>query len=373
MSTMTKTSTLRHSIVVSKGNQITNIRITLDDDCNNGHEDFSITANIREKDSRGRMVDAGGGCCHEHILSLRPELKPFVDLHLCTWQGVPMHCAANAFYWLAGHLGLSYVEHHGGSGSSAKSKEECLRIFKDHVRCTDSEQYRTHTCLDCQHKWTSKVVLSAHSPAISGERTEQCPSCNSRSISSSPWHTELSTLLECRSQEELQIAIEDLGIVKRWKKEAKAAIKQLEEWTGRKFESSATRGLWEPVKKEVRDLVNERKASGYYTPEAIAARDAEKAAAKKAKKRAQLIADYDKSVRKLEKELEVKLFILDNFDSKINCIYYDHTNEVAVNWSTCDKLITKDEFDAMAKVFEGFRTGLLPEGVQLRWQERPKY
>lgn len=322
MSTMTKTSTLRHSIVVSKGNQITNIRITLDDDCNNGHEDFSITANIREKDSRGRMVDAGGGCCHEHILSLRPELKPFVDLHLCTWQGVPMHCAANAFYWLAGHLGLSYVEHHGGSGSSAKSKEECLRIFKDHVRCTDEE---------------------------------------------------LSALLECRSREELQVAIEDLGIVKRWKKEARDAIKQLEEWTGNKFESSATRGHWERAKKEVRDLVNERKASGYYTPEAIAARDAEKAAAKKAKKRAQLIADYDKSVRKLEKELEVKLFILDNFDSKINCIYYDHTNEVAVNWTNCEKLVTKDEFDAMSKVFEGFRTGLLPEGIQLRWQERPKH
>ena len=171
MSTMTKTSTLRHSIVVSKGNQVTDIRITLDDDCKNGHEDFSITANIREKDSRGRMVDAGGGCCHEHILSLRPELKPFVDLHLCTWQGIPMHCAANAFYWLAGHLGLSYVEHHGRSGSRAKSKEDCLRILQDHARRTHSEQYRTHTCLDCQHKWTSKVVLSAHSPAISVERT----------------------------------------------------------------------------------------------------------------------------------------------------------------------------------------------------------
>lgn len=139
MATTTKTNTLRHSIVVSKGNQITDIRITLDDDCKNGHEDFSITANIREKNSLGIMVDAGGGCCHEHILALRPDLKPFVDLHLCTWQGVPMHCASNAFYWLAGHLGLSYVEHHGSSGSSAKTKEECLRIFKDSVRCTYDE------------------------------------------------------------------------------------------------------------------------------------------------------------------------------------------------------------------------------------------
>lgn len=321
MTTKTKTSTLRHRITVSKGEQVTDISIKLDDDCKNGHEDFSITANIKEKDSRGQWVEAGGECCHEHILKLRPGLKPFVDLHLCTWQGVPMHCAANAFYWLAGHLGLSYVEYHGSSGSSGKSKDECLRIFKEHVRCTDEE---------------------------------------------------LPVLLECRSQEELLIAIEDLGIVKRWKKEAKAAIKQLEEWTGSEFESTATRGHWAPVAKATRELVNERKASGYYTPEAIAARDAEKTAATKAKKRQQLIADFDKSVRKLEKTLDVELFILDNFGS-INAIYYNHSGEVAVNWTTTEKLVTKEEFDAIAKVFDGFRTANLPEGVQLRWQERPKY
>lgn len=319
MATMTKTSTLRHLITVSRGNQSTTIRITLDDECKNGHEDFSITADIREKDARGRWVEAGGGCCHEHILSLRPDLKPFVDLHLCTWQGIPMHCAANAFYWLAGHLGLSYVEYHGGSGSSGKSKEECLRIFREHVRCTDDE---------------------------------------------------LPTLLGCRSQEELRIAIEDLGIVKRWKKEAEAAIKQLEEWTENEFESTATRGLWEPVSKETRSMVSDRKASGYYTPEAIAARDTEKAAETKAKKRAQLISNYDKSTRKLEKTLEVEMFILDNFGD-LNCIYYDHTNEVAVNWSTTQKLITKEEFDAIAKVFEGFQTANLPEGVKLKWQDQP--
>lgn len=321
MTTTTTTNTLRHSIVVSKGNQVTDISIRLDDECNNGHEDFSITANIREKDSRGRWVDAGGGCCHEHILSLRPELKPFVDLHLCTWEGVPMHCAANAFYWLAGYLDLKHVEYHGSSGSGAKSKDECLRIFKEHARCTDEE---------------------------------------------------LPTLLCCRSQDELAVAFEDLGIVKRWKKEAKAAIKQLEQWAGENFESTATRGRWEPVSKEVRALVAERKAAGYYSPEAIAARDAEKLAAVKAKKRKQLIASFDASIRKREKQLEVALFILDNFGD-INAIYYDHTNEVAVNWTATDKLITKDEFDAMAKVFEGFQTANLPEGVALRWQEKPKY
>ncbi len=319
---MIKTNTLSHLIVVKNGDQITEIRIALHDDCKNGHEDFSITANIREKNGRGRMLDAGGGACHEHILSLRPDLKLFVDLHLSTWQGVPMHCAANAFFWLAGALELNYVEHHGGAGSSAKSKEECLRIFKDHVRCTDAE---------------------------------------------------LPALLECRSQEELQIAFEDLGMVKRWREEAEAAIKQLEEWTGKEFETASTRGLWEPVTKEARKLAADRRNSGYYNPEAIAARDAEGLAAKKAKKRKQLLDDYDKSVRKLENKLAVALFVLDNFGTDVNCIYYDHTNELTVNWTGGQKLVTKEEFDAMAEAFKAFSTANLPDGVTLEWRDRPKY
>lgn len=49
-------------------------------------------------------------------------------------------------------------------------------------------KFRTHTCLCCNHKWTSEVVMSQHSPAISGERTEQCPTCDSRAVVSTPWH-----------------------------------------------------------------------------------------------------------------------------------------------------------------------------------------
>jgi benzoyl-CoA reductase/2-hydroxyglutaryl-CoA dehydratase subunit BcrC/BadD/HgdB len=168
------------------------------------------------------------------------------------------------------------------------------------------------------------------------------------------------------------MAIEDLGIVDRWRAEADAAIKQLEEWTGDEFESAATKGSWKPVSNEVRALVTQRKASGYYSPEAIAARDAEKLAAKKAKKRKQLIDDHDKKIRKTERKLELELFMLDNFEVS-NWIYYDHTNELAVNWTNTEKLVTKEEFDSMEKVVANFRTGLSPDGVQLRWQERPKY
>ena len=49
-------------------------------------------------------------------------------------------------------------------------------------------KYRTHTCLRCEHRWTTAVAFSPHSPAISGERTEQCPICDYRGVMSSPWH-----------------------------------------------------------------------------------------------------------------------------------------------------------------------------------------
>jgi hypothetical protein len=315
---MTKTNALRHIMSVSRGDQVTNIKITLDDDCKNGHEDFSITADIREKDSRGRWVDAGGGCCHEHILSLLPELQPFVDLHLSPWEGVPMYAVENGFYWLAGYLALPWVQHHGSSGSNAKIREECLRIFQEHLRATDDE---------------------------------------------------MPTLLACRSKEELHVAIEDLGMPQRWKQEAAAAIRQLEEWTGETFESRATRGHWTPPSEEDRKLVAERRATGYYTTEAIAARDAQRLADDKAKKRDNLIKECDSYIAKKKRQLDVNLFVLDQFGD-INCIYYDHSNTLGVNWTSTEKLVSWEQFEEMQAAFAA---NPAMSHVTLKWQAFAKH
>lgn len=60
---------------------------------------WSITA-------RGRGF---GGCCHDEILKHRPDLKQFVDLHLCSYDGIPMHGAANLAYYLKGYFKTRYA------------------------------------------------------------------------------------------------------------------------------------------------------------------------------------------------------------------------------------------------------------------------
>lgn len=71
------------------------VTIRLSDPCKNGHDDFAITGEVwfpRRRDCE--MC----GCIHDIILEHFPEFKPFVDLHLCDNQGVPMYPIANGMY-----------------------------------------------------------------------------------------------------------------------------------------------------------------------------------------------------------------------------------------------------------------------------------
>jgi hypothetical protein len=72
--------------------------VRYDDQCGNGHNTFSITADIRDEHG-----DAGGGCCHALIVEAWPELAPLIKWHLCSSDG-PMHYLANTLY---------HVEQHG--------------------------------------------------------------------------------------------------------------------------------------------------------------------------------------------------------------------------------------------------------------------
>ena len=89
----------------------------------NGNHDayFTVTAYFKGFDLRGHHSEFGG-CCHDDILQIRPDLKPLVDLHLSDEEtGQPMHLYANA-------------ESHAGIGKWSKFAP---RWLAEHLRISD--------------------------------------------------------------------------------------------------------------------------------------------------------------------------------------------------------------------------------------------
>lgn len=77
------------------------IKVKLADDCKNGHEDFSLTGTFWKI---GKVrIDSNaicGGCCHDEIIELMPELKIFEQLHNSDSNGLPMYCVGNMYHTL---------------------------------------------------------------------------------------------------------------------------------------------------------------------------------------------------------------------------------------------------------------------------------
>ena len=55
------------------------VNIRLNDECKNNICEWTITADIYEKQGDGRYVYCCDGCCHEEILKHFPQFKRFVD------------------------------------------------------------------------------------------------------------------------------------------------------------------------------------------------------------------------------------------------------------------------------------------------------
>jgi hypothetical protein len=96
------------------------VLVRYDDRCGNGHNTFSITANIDRK-RRGRWEEYAGGCCHDDIARFFPDLKPFIKWHLVSSDG-PLHYKSNTCYHAGDRdaWGLRKGEkrqiRHGGTG-----------------------------------------------------------------------------------------------------------------------------------------------------------------------------------------------------------------------------------------------------------------
>ena len=128
---METTNNLKHKIsITEKANCVISIR--LNDECNNGHEDFSITATFWKLNKTRKDVNMYmGGCCHEEILKLRPDLKIFVDLHLNDFRGYPMYYIENGFYHLKNMPKNKFMEY-------AKVDEEGYKLLK---KASDEDEY----------------------------------------------------------------------------------------------------------------------------------------------------------------------------------------------------------------------------------------
>ena len=75
------------------------IEISLDDDCKNGHQDFSLTGTCWEKGkSRIDRNMKFGGACGDTIIKLFPEYEIFERLHICDFNGAPMYAIENGMY-----------------------------------------------------------------------------------------------------------------------------------------------------------------------------------------------------------------------------------------------------------------------------------
>lgn len=121
---------LQHTATKIVGSKKIIVKIRLNDECKNGHQDFAITADIYEKRGNGQYYLAASGCCHDEILKHFPQFKIFVDLHLSDFSGAPMYAVSNGFY----HL----------KNSSQSVVMEYLRIDKDlfdKISLSEDEKY----------------------------------------------------------------------------------------------------------------------------------------------------------------------------------------------------------------------------------------
>lgn len=109
---------------------------------NNQHPHFAVTGDIYHKATRTRTGDGtrACGCLHDEAEKAWPAIRPIIALHLCNADdGAPGYATENGYYWLAGAVGGLGQEYHAGSGSSAKSVDECLRILSEHLRISLAE------------------------------------------------------------------------------------------------------------------------------------------------------------------------------------------------------------------------------------------
>jgi hypothetical protein len=136
---METTNNLKYNVTKTLGKFDYVINVRLNDECKNGHEDFSITGTIYKAGKRGDNNVFSGGAIGDKIADKFPEFAIFNKLHLSQFNGVPMHAIGNGLYWMQ-----------QGNKEHAVST---LRITDEEFKCLDAikhagEEYFTHKLIE---------------------------------------------------------------------------------------------------------------------------------------------------------------------------------------------------------------------------------
>lgn len=269
-----KTNSIVYKTNKILGNKHIFVTVRLNDECENGHQDFAITANIYEagKPKTGRYY-LSGGCCHDEILKAFPEFKIFVNLHLCDYKGIPMHAVANGYYHM--HEGFN-----SKSTGEAHKSEYC-----EYYRVTP-EQYEA--------------------------------------------------LISAPSKIQFALLLDKLGVLNQWEQEANTAIAELERLSGQTFLVDSKRTQYiAPTPEEIAEE-EEKQRTGYYTPEAVNRRHDAKIKNKIAEMTAEA-ENKIKEIRE-ELDLQIQVMKIAGEKAIWQFIYYRHEKKVKINWKDYDKI-----------------------------------
>lgn len=99
------------------------VTVSLDDDCHNNMCDWSVTADIRQKNKQGTYVEYMGGCCHDEVAKHFPELAKFIPLHCSNHYGAPMYPVGNGIYHIRKSgmpVAMKYLR---------ISEQECVELY----------------------------------------------------------------------------------------------------------------------------------------------------------------------------------------------------------------------------------------------------
>lgn len=235
------------------------------------------------------------GACGDKIAELFPEYAIFNRLHLCDYMGIPMHCSANGFF----HLKNGF--------NSKTTGEQFISEYCKYYRLT-REQFME----------LNKAENATHFAMI----------------------------------------LERLGVFEQWEKEAKEAIKTLEELTGEKFVNKSKRtNYYRPTDEQIKEE-EENQENGFYSE----SEKQKRVEQKRVEKLALLDEDEEKEIQKIRLEYKVKRAIFDAGEKAFeNYIFYPSRNEVCFNWRRYGgQIMSPKEIQIVRKKV------VLPKGITIK-------